>query len=913
MKNFRLAAILIFVLSASCSHGRQASPVRSGEDPKEVVALSGPRFTHALTREVAIQRRRLLSNVAYALWFGLDESHEDYQGRAVIRFEVRSRGRELSQPLALDFVGGTLHSLTINGVHIDPLMGDPTRYDGHRIWLKPKELLSGLNRVEISFSHLYSRDGNGLHRFKDPVDNNVYLYSNFEPFLAHRMFPCFDQPDLKASFELTVEAPEEWEVISATQERDVTKVDGRKSWQFPPSPLFSTYVFSVHAGPYAVWKADAEGIPLRLFARQSLRSYVDSKEWFEITRQGLGFYSENFGYPYPYSKYDQVLVPEFNEGAMENVAAVTLSEDFVFRSRVTEDRKEERANTILHEMAHQWFGDLVTLRWWNGLWLNESFATFMASRALVEATKYKSAWQTFFADMKQWAYWEDQLTTTHPIEVSVPDTAHARSNFDGVTYGKGAATLKQLRFFLGDESFTEGVQRYFSRFALRNTTLTDFIKVLTEASERDLSAWQKSWFQTSGVNTLRADWACEGGKISRFALRQGLAEAGTELRSHRTKIGLYSFTQKGKKSLRSTDIIEVSYSSADTGVAEALGKLCPAFVFPNHDDQDYAKVELDPVSLETAKKDLAKIEDPLLRQMTWHTLWQMVVDGQLKSQNYLDTVLTQSDSESNINILQKIWTTVADPRAGRATALKYLAPQFLRETQGRVEGFLRKKLLSSPEGSDLQLVWYHALRRAASDAQTVDFLRKVYFGKQKLPGLKIDQDRRWELVEVLARTGAPDALQLIATERKLDPTDLGSRAAIRAEASIPSLENKTVWLARIMGDAPGPLLPISKLKEAMNSFHREGYEDLTRPFVDPYFNRLPQLALGSKGPFTTDEEYWDEMPGALYPSLCDAQIAQKTGELLKQNPGLPAAVVRSLRISKQEVERCVRARAKSLD
>jgi aminopeptidase N len=299
----------------------------------------------------------------------------------------------------------------------------------------------------------------------------------------------------------------DWQVVTNTLSKDTNHVDGRKSWQFPPSPVFSTYVFALHAGPYAFWKANANGIPIRLFARKSLAKYVDHQEWLKITQQGLMFYGTQFGYPYPFAKYDQIIVPDFNEGAMENVGAVTFSERYIFRTKVTQDKHMRRADTILHEMAHMWFGDLVTMRWWNGLWLNESFATFMSSWAIDQATQFTGIWQTFFTDIKTWAYREDQLVTTHPIELPVPDTDHAEANFDGITYGKGASTLKQLSFYLSEDDFREGLQRYFQKYAFKNTTLTDFIQMLSEASSQDLSKWQHSWLQTTGVNTIQTAWA----------------------------------------------------------------------------------------------------------------------------------------------------------------------------------------------------------------------------------------------------------------------------------------------------------------------------------------------------------------------------------------------------------------------
>src|SRR6185312_5421090 len=397
---------------------------------------------------------------------------------------------------------GALSSFKVNGATAAPVSsGD--------FFALPKDALrAGENVVEVSFTHPYSVDGSGLYRFQDPEDERVYLYSNFEPYAAHRLFPCFDQPDLKATYALSVDAPAAWTVVSTSRERGIEASGRRRVWTFEKTPRLSTYVFSVHAGPYHVWTSTAGAIPLRLFARESLARYVDADEWLDVTRRGLDFYGQYFDLPYPFRKYDQLIVPDFNEGAMENVGAVTFGERYVSRSTQTLDEREEAADTILHEMAHMWFGDLVTMKWWDGLWLNESFATYMAALSRARATRYTRAWQTFFGDMKEWAYREDQRETTHPIEAVVPDTGEAFANFDGITYGKGASVLKQLAFLLGENEFRDGVRRYLKDHAYGNTEESDFFGAMTRASGQDLSAWRKDWLDAAGVNTVRADYAC---------------------------------------------------------------------------------------------------------------------------------------------------------------------------------------------------------------------------------------------------------------------------------------------------------------------------------------------------------------------------------------------------------------------
>lgn len=931
--------------------------------PPPVPLPSPPRASEnirptALSHELAWLRARQLGQVSYVLWFGLDEEHDDYEGRAVIRFELRdlkkafggssppsaesgarssaeTRGvparpekltyeklrneklKKLSEIVALDFEQGTVRAITINGMSAStstlPQDKGP-RFDGHRIYFEASELLpSRSNRIEITFSHPFSHDGQGLHRFQDPVDKSVYLYTDLEPYEAHRVFPCFDQPDLKASYELTVEAPESWQIISNTAEREITRVDGRRSWAFPASPVFSTYVFALHAGPYAMWKADANGIPIRLFSRRSVRQFVNARDWLDLTRKGLEYYATEFGFPYPYAKYDQVIVPDFNEGAMENVAAVTFSEDrTVRRSRMTLDEKRDLADTILHEMAHMWFGDLVTMRWWNGLWLNESFATFTASRAIARVSRYPGISEAFF-EMKSWAYRDDQLVTTHPIEVPVPDTDAASTEFDGITYGKGASVLRQLNFYLSPDDFREGVQRYFQKYAWRNTSIHDFIRMLSEASGNGLSGWPRSWLQTAGVNGLRANWACQRGRISSFSLIQtppAMPPGSTELRPHRTRIALFSRGRRGRLTLRATDILTVSYDKAETPVPKAVGKACPALVFPNYGDFDYAKVALDPVSLEVARHELANVDDPLLRQMLWNILWQRVVDGGMRAQDFADTLMSEGGSEKVTLVLRENLRHLADPSSGSPSATRFMGPALRREYQPKIEAWIIRHLKSARAGSDLQRVWFEAFLRSSEGGPSRELARALLSGHARLAGLPILQEERWRLIGLLAAEDDPQAPKLITAELKRDPTDMGQKAAVRAEAAIPVLENKKKWLAELMTplhDDTRDAVSIAKLRNAAGAFQSTAHEELISASVDPYFQAIPELDHLAESP------YAPYFALHLYPSLCSQEIVDKTTATLAAHPELPAGVVKALLVRRQEEERCVRARARSAE
>jgi aminopeptidase N len=579
------------------------------------------------------------------------------------------------------------------------------------------------------------------------------------------------------------------------------------------------------------------------------------------------------------------------------------------------------------------------MRWWNGLWLNESFATFMAAEAVDQATDFNGSWQAFHGE-KEWAYWEDQLVTTHPIEVPVLDTDFAQSNFDGITYGKGASVLKQLSYFLGDDEFNDGIQRYFKEFALRNTTIHDFMRKLSEAGGTDLSKWQKSWVQTAGVNTVRVDWACGEPKdsnssdsddenagrkiITQFNVVQLPSEFNPELRIHRSEVRLYSAEAPKKRKHRApetkssakkpADLLSISYSAAETPVKEALGKACPDFVFPNNRDFDYVKVELDPVSLAYVSKNLASIDDSLLREMIWDSLWEMVVDGKLKAADYAEIILSQAAEEKNTLTLSRVLKPLTALTVETPSIIRFAGPALAPALSTKIEAFTHQRLLAQAGGSDLQLVWFEAFLETAHSKEALEYIDELLKDKAHLKGLKLDQEKRWKLVASLARSNFTGAADLIALELKADPTDMGQKEAISAEASIPDPASKKKWLDLIIAQKKdSPIkdpnnLGVAKLRSAMENLQLIGQEDLIRQSVDPYFSRLEQMASQST---EEDEEFTHDFTEAMFPSLCDQAIVDRTAALLKAHPDLPAPLLKTLRIKKQEEERCIRARAKS--
>ncbi|HXS99829.1 MAG TPA: aminopeptidase N, partial [Elusimicrobiota bacterium] len=791
--------------------------------------------------------------------------------------------------LTVDF-DGALSSFKVNGSTFAPSSS------GEFFALPKDALRAGENVVELSYSHPYSVDGSGLYRFQDPEDERVYLYTNFEPYAAHRLFPCFDQPDLKGTFALTVDAPAAWTVVSTEREARVADAGSRREWTFKTTPRLSTYVFSVHAGPYHVWTSTAGAIPLRLFARESLARYVQADEWLDVTRRGLGFYGEYFNLPYPFEKYDQLIVPDFNEGAMENVGAVTFGERYVSRSTQTLEEREEAADTILHEMAHMWFGDLVTMKWWDGLWLNESFATYMAALSRSRATGYTRAWQTFFGDMKTWAYAEDQRETTHPIEAEVPDTGQAFANFDGITYGKGASVLKQLAFQLGEDKFRDGVRLYLKDHAYGNSEEKDFFGAMASASGADLSPWRKDWLDAAGVNTVRADYACgSGGKISAFALVQTAPAGQPALRRHRTRVGLFSEGPDGR--LTETASAAAYYEGPRTELKDFAGRACPAFVYPNLGDEDYVKVELDPRSLETVKKGISRIPDPHLRQMLWATLWEMVRDAKWPVGAYADLVIANLVDETDFKTASAVLETVHGRHESSPSVLRYLE----KPDYPRFEAFFLAGLAKAAPGSDLQKLWFDGYVQAAASPAGVERLQDYLSGTLRVEGLPLDQDRRWDVIERLSELDASGVDGLIESEARRDPADSGAKAAITARAARPDPETKKVWFARIVD--PKSASSLGELRAAMEGFFPRTQASLRAEFLSPFLETLPALAAAKT------DDFLDAYGRAMVPALCTPQGNAALTEFLEKTPPSKPVVLRALRDARQEDERCVKVRA----
>ena len=704
----------------------------------------------------------------------------------------------------LDFIGAAVDSVEVDGASI------PVEYDGSRIVLRG---LGGSNVVRVAAHGHYSRSGEGLHRFVDDADDQTYLYTQYEPADARRVFACFEQPDLKAPFTFEVTAPDGWEVLSNQPATRTLSVDGAQRVTFAPTLPISTYITAIAAGPYhrvaSSWSRGELTVELGALCRASLAPHLDADNVFDITRQGLDFYAEHFDYPYPFGKYDQIFVPEYNLGAMENPGLVTFTEAYVFRGTATDEQHQRRANTILHEMAHMWFGDLVTMVWWDDLWLKESFADFMGSLVSAEATRFTDAWVAFAIKRKAWAYLQDQLPTTHPIVADIVDLEAAKLNFDGITYAKGASVLKQLVAFVGRDAFFEAARRYFKAHAFGNTTLVDLLDVLAETSGRDVREWARIWLQTTGVSTLSLD---------------GTDLVQTDPRPHRLAVGIYDYNESGD--LVRTERVELDITESRTPVDLPTG----ALTLLNDEDLTYAKVRLDAESLSTVEASLDRVSDPLARGVIWSSLWNSVRDAQLSVFRYLDMVERFAPAETDLAILSAILTDAQ-------YAVLHYVPKSLRPnvSAGWLETTWKALFEAEPE-SGRQLAWARALSAAAAvnDARAGE-LRSILDGTCPGPvGLALDPDLRWALWIALSATGHASVSDFDG-ELSKDSTSAGRTAYVRAAASIPDAETKVAAWASATTDAS---LSNDRLDATIAGFRSGTDPSLIEGYAVEYFSSL---------------------------------------------------------------------------
>ncbi len=836
-----------------------------------------------LSQDYAKKRAERISNIAYELTLTLT-GKEEFFGTSKIDFDLN----DVDSAITVDLDNANITGLIVNS--------KPTSifYNKWFITLRPESLIKGRNTVVVRYSRPHNSDGNGLHRMLDPVDGEVYIYSNFEPDTAHHMFALFDQPDLKASYQISAIVPASWQVVSTMRESSVEDFGETRSWNFPPTKQLSPYVFSLHAGPYKVWQDTSGKYPLRLFARQSVATLIVPGDWFKYTTKGLAFFEDYFGIPYQFGKYDQLLVPDLNAAAMENVAAVTFNEkDFLHKSTMSEAQHEQLAGVIMHEMAHQWFGNMVTMKWWNGLWLNESFASFLGTMATAEATKSPHVWQSFFSENKQSAYTLDQQTITHPIDAEVPSTANANDNFDAITYDKGASTLKQLRHLLGEEVFRNGVHNYLTKYAYKNASLDDFIDSLSRAANRDLTLWKQQWLYSAGVNTITAKYTCAKGKIKNFALQQSPTSlALPDLREQRVQIALFKLN---KQSLELNKTMAVTYQGSTTTLPELIGSPCPDLVYPNYEDWAYVKVKLDTLSFSSAKKHLSSVTNPLLRAMLWQNFWDGVTDGYFPLNDLFNIVFQHAPTEKDYTLLGQILNQAMTAQ----DALILMAPSAIYTVQTALdlEQMTWAGTQNNKGNSNLLRLWFGAHISTVRSKAALENLFLLLNGKSSFDLMPIDQDLRWKIITQLNRMNYRGSQELIETESTLDKSDRGQSSAIGASVARPDISVKARWLANIFDLKTEK--PLADIQAAMENIYPNEQIALSELSADERLTKLPLLDK------IAGTVYMSHYLANMIPASCTLASNQRLKKAIVQFSELSDASKRAITAKYEDDVRCV--------
>ncbi len=849
--------------------------------PKTLTTHSDASARDVLTHREAEARATRVRSAEYDIRLDLAGGRPTYRGDVTVRFAVDGEG-----PLFLDFRGLAIERLEVNGSAVEP------EWTGYRLTL-PAAAVAAQMTVRVVYENEFDTTGDGFHRFVDPEDGEEYVYTNFEPYEAHRLFPCFDQPDIKGRYLIQMAAPATWDVVANTPRVALDELgDGRRLHRFAESEPFSPYLMALIGGPYVRRDTDHRGFSLGLYARRSMERYLDehAAEIFEITTQGLDFFSDLFDQPYPFSKYDQLFVPEYNAGAMENVGAVTYNEAYLFRDPPTDNQRLDRGEVLLHELAHMWFGNLVTMRWWNDLWLNESFATYIAFVGLTQATRFRNAWKAFNAELKRWAYQQDQLVTTHPIAGAAEDTEVAFLNFDGITYGKGASVLKQLVKAIGRDAFRDGMRLYFRRHAWGNATLRDFLACLAEAAGRPLDEWARLWLETSSVNTLSAEWSANGEAMSELRLRQTAPPEHPTLRPHALDVGL---GHDSGAALR-IDALAVEIDGPQTVIAATSGRPAPDLVFPNYGDHAYAKIELDPLSLRYTREHLERIDDDLLRALLWMSMWEMVRDCQLPSTEFLAIARQRLADERDMDILSMVLDRVG------MTLVRFV-PEAARDNEAHATFETALANLHRAPAGDAKILWARSAIAVAARPADVTRLADLADGRETVAGFTLDQEMRWAIAVKAVALGLPDAEERLRQESERDRSDRGQRAMLKATAARPVPESKEEVWQRIHGAGYGSF---HFTRAAMQGFFWPQQAEFVEPYVPRFFEEVRRVFE------TKDHSFARSYMLSMFPAYrADPAVLARSRAVLASLDGSLPTLSRQLAEATDELERSIRVRA----
>jgi aminopeptidase N len=849
-----------------------------------------------ITRQEAVERSAQVSTTSYSVLVDLSgrvPDAGDFDPAATFVSTSTVRFSAVGGETYVNLIADRLLAASLDGAPLDD-----DAFADHKVRFSAE---AGEHELVVSALCRYSRTGEGLHRFVDPVDDLVYCYTQLETADSRRLYACFEQPDLKATFALTVIAPDVWTVLSNSPTvPPIPLGDGLARWEFAPTPPISTYITALIAGSFHTVHDSLVGkageIPLSVSCRQSLVQYLDADRILAVTKAGFEVFEENFGMPYPFADYAQVFVPEFNAGAMENAGCVTIRDEYLYRSRVTQAAYETRDNTILHELAHMWFGDLVTMTWWDDLWLNESFAEwashFCQAEIRAKGVAGDDPWATFANSRKNWAYRQDQLPSTHPVAADMVDLAAVELNFDGITYAKGASVLRQLVAFVGQDRFLAGVRTYFARHAWGNTQFSDLLAALTEASGRDLSHFAAEWLQTAGVNTLWAEFDTADGVFTRFAIRQAAPAQWPTLRHHRLAVGLYE-EQDGR--LVRVQRIEVDIAGELTELPELVGKARPALILLNDDDLTYAKIRLDPTSLATLISGIQDLDSALSRALCWCAAWDMCRDAELHPADFVTLVLSGVGVETDLTAVQGVLTQAR-------VAIDQYAPRATRaELNDRFVTGVARLLKDAAPGSDHQLAFARSLISAASSDAVIQVLRAWLGGEEAPSGLAIDTDLRWHILTHLARLGAAGEAEIEA-ELARDATAQGAEKAAGARAARPSPEAKAeAWQLATADDVAN-----QTHYQICSHFWQVDQDDALQPYVQRYLDVAQAISDGRDGWAERSSTIRQHVLGLLFPRTLADRSTLQLMSLWLQGTQLGDSVLRQVNERRDDAERSLR-------
>lgn len=845
-----------------------------------------------LTRVEAEERAKIVSNPKYTAHLDVNQGDTDFRSVTTIEFDAVEGASTF-----VDLIANTVNSIEFNGQTLDPA----TAYVDNRIELTN---LQAHNTVTIDALVQYSHTGEGMHRSLDPTDGNVYLYTQFEVPDARRVYAVFDQPDLKATFDFTVDAPSDWEVISIMPAGDPEDLgNGSKRWTFPTTPVMSTYLTAFVAGPYASWHtthtlSDGRVVPMGIYARQALKDAMakDVDYLFNVTKKGMDFYDETWGVPYPYAKYDQLFVPEYNAGAMENIGTVTIRDSYVFESKVTDAMNERRDVTVLHELAHMWFGDLVTMKWWNDLWLNESFAEFTSTLATAETTQWKDAWATYASGEKSWGQAQDELPTTHPIVAPIKDLHDTEVNFDGITYAKGGSVLKQLVAYVGRKEFFAGIHNYLEKHKYSNATLADLLAELEVTSGRNLKNWSKQWLENAGINTITSEvTTAPDGTIEQMTLVQSASEEYPVLRDHRLAVAFYEENADGKVEM--TERFDLDVTGERTVVEAVKGKKRPAFIMVNEDDLTYTKLRFDAESLEFAKNNLHKFSSELTRAVVWLSLWDMTRDAELPAVDFVETSLKTLGATHQS-------TTFRYALGQVTTAVGHYVSLDKRDgLKVEVAKELFKLAQEAEAGSDEQFQLVTAYLNNGADPQFKERAAALLDGSVKFDGLEIDNNFRWTIIIAQAAAGVIDNATIDAELAKKDTTE-NRQFAVMAKAAIPTPEAKAwAWEQALHNNQ----LTNSQLENVAGGFSLNTNPALYDEYVDKYGEIIDWVWENKTFHMSEALLQGTSRGSGLYPSYADPAKLVEVGEKwLESHPNADAALRRMVNENLDTTKRVLR-------